>query len=353
MSSLVPFHEHISSDFEKNRLDFVNSSSVTTLVIWFRLLNYGWMTTIIPMHILHTNYALNASNESSTMELDQLRYFLRVAERGNFTRAAEDLIISQPALSRSIQRLEEELGQPVFERKTRSVTLTEAGVLMQSRAQQVLTILEDTKAEITDDGETGRVRVGAIPTIAPYFLPKILQRFSEEFPKATLTVQENTTDELLKSCTQGEIDLAILALPVPAKYLEIEELFEEELLLLLPPDHPLVKKEKIRLTDVEPYPFVLLHEAHCLSDNIVSFCRQRSMQPVAVERTSQLAMVQELVSLSHGVSMIPEMARALDQCDRRVYRSLSGRKPTRKIAVVWNPYRFQSRLLKAFRERLH
>ena len=286
------------------------------------------------------------------MELDQVRYFLQVAQRGNFTRAAEDLTISQPALSRSIQKLEDELGQPVFERKTRSVSLTEAGVLLQSRAQQMLTILEDTKAEITDDGESGRIRVGAIPTIAPYFLPDLLRQFSSEFPKATVIVQENTTDVLIKSCTQGEIDLAVLALPVPAKYLEVEELFEEELLVILPPDHPLVEKSRIRLSDVEPLPFVLLDEAHCLSDNIVSFCRQRSMQPVAVERTSQLTMVQELVSLSHGVSMIPAMARVLDQSDRRVYRSLSGKKPTRKIAVVWNPYRFQSRLIEAFKDRL-
>ncbi len=106
------------------------------------------------------------------------------------------------------------------------------------------------------------------------------------------------------------------------------------------------------MADVEPLPFVLLDEAHCLTNNIVSFCRQRSFQPVSVERASQLAMVQELVSLSHGVSMIPAMARRCDQSDRRVYRSFAGRKPTRKIAVVWNPYRFQSRLINAFRERL-
>ena len=104
---------------------------------------------------------------------------------------------------------------------------------------------------------------------------------------------------------------------------------------------------------MEPFPFVLLDEAHCLSDNIVSLCRQRSFQPVDVERTSQLTMVQELVSLSHGVSMIPAMARRRDQSDRRVYRSLTHPKPMRTIAVVWNPYRFESRLLKAFREYLH
>lgn len=286
------------------------------------------------------------------MEFDQLRYFLRVAQCGSFTRAALDLGISQPALSRSIQRLEEQLGQPVFERHTRHVTLTEAGSLLQSRAQQVFTILEDTKAEITDDGQSGRVRVGAIPTIAPYFLPKLLQEFAAKYPKASLIVQENTTDQLLKSCTQGEIDLAILAAPVPAKYLEVEELFEEELLLVLPPDHKLVGQEKIKLADIEPYPFVLLDEAHCLSDNIVSYCRQKSFHPVAVERTSQLAMVQELVSLSHGISMIPAMARQVDQSERRVYRSLSGKKPTRTVAFAWNPYRFQSRLVQAFRGHL-
>lgn len=287
------------------------------------------------------------------MELDQLRYFLQVAKRSSFTRAAEDLVISQPALSRSIQKLEEELGQPVFERKTRSVSLTEAGTLLQSRAQQVLAMIEDTKAEITDDGKSGRVRIGAIPTIAPYFLPAVLGQFACAFPHANLVVQENTTDVLLKSCTQGEIDLAIVALPVSAKYLEVEELFTEELLLVMPPDHPLANKPKIRIADVEPFPFVLLDEAHCLSDNIVTFCRQKSFQPVTVERTSQLAMVQELVSLSHGVSMIPAMAAHRDQSDRRVYRSLSSPKPTRTIAVVWNPYRFESRLMKAFREFLH
>lgn len=287
------------------------------------------------------------------MDLDQLRYFLTVAEQQNFTRAAEKLGISQPALSRSIQKLEDELGQPVFERKTRTLALTEAGTLLQSRAQQVLTILEDTKAEITDDGQCGRVRLGAIPTIAPYFLPEVLRQFSTQFPKAILVVQENTTDNLLKSLTQGELDLAIVALPIPARYLDVDELLEEELLLVLPTDHPLVDKEKIRPNDVEPFPFVLLDEAHCLSDNIVSFCRQRSFQPVAVERTSQLAMVQELVSLSHGVSMIPAMARHVDQSDRRIYRSFHGKKPTRTVAVVWNPYRFQSRLIKVFREHLH
>ena len=284
------------------------------------------------------------------MEIEQLRQFLVVADFQNFTRAAESIGLSQPALSRSIQRLEDELGQPVFERQTRKVVLTDAGQLLQSRAHQILAIVEDTKAEISDDGESGRIRLGAIPTIAPYYLPELLQTFADARAKATVTVQEDTTDNLLKRCTQGEIDLAIVALPITTKYLEVETLFEEELHLVVAPHHPLAGKKQVRLADIESLPFVLLDEAHCLSDNIRSFCRQRSFNPVSVERTSQLATVQELVSLDHGVSMVPSMAVDLDDSDRRVYRSIAGTRPMRTVAMVWNPYRFQSQLLENFKQ---
>ena len=165
-------------------------------------------------------------------------------------------------------------------------------------------------------------------------------------------MHEDTTDHLLKACSQGDIDLAVLALPVPTKYLEVQELFEEELLVVLPQGHELDAKAKIRIVDLEPYPFILLGEAHCLTDGIVSFCRQKSFHPVSVERTNQLTTVQELVSLKHGISMIPKMASDLDLSDQRVYRSLAGTKPKRRIAVVWNPYRFQTKLLETFRHHV-
>jgi LysR family hydrogen peroxide-inducible transcriptional activator len=104
------------------------------------------------------------------------------------------------------------------------------------------------------------------------------------------------------------------------------------------------------VTDIQGHAFVLLDETHCLSDTIISFCRQRSFQPVTIEHTSQLATVEELVALGHGVSLIPQMARNIDGSPRRVYRSLSGPKPKRQIVLVWNPYRFQSRVLERFRE---
>ena len=286
------------------------------------------------------------------MELDQLRHFLKAAELSSFTRAAQAIELSQPALSRSIARLEEELGQPLFERQTRKLALTDAGKLLQTRAQQILSLVDNTKAEISDDGQTGTLRVGAIPTIAPYLLPVLLRRFSDGHPRAAVIVQEDTTDNLLKKLAEGVVDVALLALPLATKYLEIEELFEEELLLVMCKDHELCAKKQIRLADIEPLPFVLLGEAHCLTDNIVSYCRQKAFHPMSVELTNQLATVQELVALNHGVSLIPAMARVLDTSDRRVYRSLSGSTPTRKIVMAFNPYRFQSRLAEAFKQLL-
>ncbi|QGJ69131.1 Hydrogen peroxide-inducible genes activator [Planctomycetales bacterium 10988] len=286
------------------------------------------------------------------MELEQLRYFLLVAEEENFTRAAEKVHVTQPAISRSIARLEEELGQPVFERQSRKVTLTDAGKLLQSRARQIITLLEDTKEEICDDGQTGRIRIAAIPTIAPYFLPQLLRNFREQFSLASVIVLEDTTEQLLKATSDGAVDLAILALPLDVKYLEIEALFEEELLLVLPKEHPLCQKQEIYLSDIEPLPFVMLNEAHCLSDNIRSFCQQKSFLPVSIEKTNQLTTVQELVSLNHGVSLVPAMARKLDTSDQRIYRSFAGTRPTREIVMVSNPYRFQSKLLKSFKTHL-
>jgi LysR family hydrogen peroxide-inducible transcriptional activator len=286
------------------------------------------------------------------MELEQLRHFLKVAELENFTHAAEQVGLSQSALSRSIARLEEELGRPLFERRTRKVVLSDAGRLLFDRARMILMMADDAKAEICDDGQSGQVRAAAIPTVAPYFLPECLQSFHKQFPRAQVVVQEDTTDNLLKKIADGEVDVAIAALPIGAKYIEVERLFEEELLLVAANDHPLARKKAVRATDIQGYPFVLLGEAHCLSDNVIAYCRQKSFHPVSVERTSQLAMVQELVTLGHGVSLVPAMARARDTSNSRVYRSLAGPKPTRTIVMVSNPYRYHNSLVQSFQEHL-
>ncbi|MDI1314828.1 LysR family transcriptional regulator [Prosthecobacter sp.] len=286
------------------------------------------------------------------LNLHLLVQFVVLARTKNFTRAAEELHLSQSALSRAIQKLEDQLGQPLFERKPREILLTDLGGLLLDRAKQIIKLMEDTFSELSEAGRRGRVRLGAIPTIAPFFLPSLLSSFAKKYPDISIIVQEDTTDMLIKRCTHGEIDLAILALPVSAKHLEFEPLFDEELLLLLPLGHPLESQKNITAESVDDYPFVMLNEAHCLSENIASFCRKQSVQPVTIERTSQLATVQELVSLNHGVSIIPEMARKIDNSVQRTYRSFSGEKPSRTVAMMWNPGRFQCKSLQSLMQHL-
>lgn len=286
------------------------------------------------------------------IELHLLEQFVAVAREKNFTRAAAELNLSQSALSRAIQKLEDQLGQPLFERHPREVILTDQGELLLVRAKEILKLVEDTLSELAEASRRGRIRLGAIPTIAPYFLPGLLSSFAEKHPEISVIVQEDTTEDLIKRCNHGEIDLAILALPIIAKRLEIEPLFDEDLLLVMPVGHPLEKAKKIIAADVDGYPFVMLNEAHCLSETIASFCRKQSVQPVTIERTSQLATVQELVTLNHGVSIVPEMARRIDSSDRRVYRSFSGEKPVRTLAMMWNPARYESKAMKALKEHV-
>ncbi|MCA1962615.1 MAG: LysR family transcriptional regulator [Prosthecobacter sp.] len=288
-------------------------------------------------------------NDLSLQLLDQ---FVVLARTKNFTRAAEELHLSQSALSRAIQKLEDQLGQPLFERKPREVVLTELGELLLQRAKRILQLMDDTFSELSEAGRRGRIRLGAIPTIAPYFLPSLLSSFAKKYPDIAVIVQEDTTENLIKRCHHGEIDLAILALPLVAKNLEVESLFEEELLLVVPVGHPLAASKTLPIDAVEGFPFVMLNEAHCLTDNIATFCRRKAVQPVTVERTSQLATVQELVSLNHGVSIVPDMARKIDTSEQRVYRSFTGEKPRRTIAMMWNGQRYQSKAVKALMEHL-
>jgi LysR family hydrogen peroxide-inducible transcriptional activator len=285
-------------------------------------------------------------------DLQALEHFIVLARTRNFTRAAAELHLSQPALSRAIQRLEDALGQPLFERKPREVVLTDLGEVLRERGLQILKLMEDTFAELSEASRKPRIRLGAIPTIAPYLLPTVLSTFAEQQPEVSVVVQEDTTESLIKRCLHGEIDLAIVALPIQAKGLEVEALFSEELFLVVPPGHALERKATVTIESVTGYPFVMLNEAHCLSEQIASFCRRQSVQPVVVERTSQLATVQELVALNHGVSIVPDMARKIDLSDRRFYRSLSGERPQRTVALMWNPGRFQSRAVKALRDHL-
>jgi LysR family hydrogen peroxide-inducible transcriptional activator len=284
------------------------------------------------------------------MELHQLQYFVKVAELGSFTRAAEQCLVSQPSLSQQIIKLEKELGQPLFERLGRKVLLTDAGRALHQQARQILGAVEEARHLCEGASGHGKVVVGAIPTVAPYLLPPLLKRFAQEFPAAEVVVREDVTERTVEGCLAGELDVALLALPVADQMLEVQPLFEEELFLALPRGHRLARKKRVTVDDLRTEPFILLNEAHCLGGQMVSFCRNNGFQPAMRCRSAQLLTVQELVGLGQGVSLIPAMARQLDRSSGRVYRSLAPPRPTRTLAVVWHRHRVQSPLMRRFLE---
>lgn len=277
------------------------------------------------------------------MELQQLRYFVAVADLKNFTRAAEQCLVAQPSLSQQIAKLERSLGKPLFKRARRGVTLTEAGELLYDQATTILRLVEDARESVKEPaGLEGRVRIGAIPTIAPYLLPRVLRDFLRQCPQVQIEVHEDLTAQIVKSCTTGDLDVGLVALPIPEGTLHVEVLFREELLVAIPSQHAFSRKKQVSIQQLSREPFVLLSEAHCLGQHVVSFCREKECPPSVACRSTQLLTVQELVGLGHGLSLIPAMAAATDKSRTRVYRSLSGSRPMRSIAVIWNKHCRQS-----------
>jgi LysR family hydrogen peroxide-inducible transcriptional activator len=282
------------------------------------------------------------------MELHQLRYFVAVAQLENFTRAAQKCFVAQPSLSQQVIKLERECGGPLFDRSGRKVRLTDRGRTLFDRAIEILAAVEGAKRAITEDGDAGQVTVGAIPTIAPYLLPPLLKRFLRDYPKTELTVSENLTEYTIQACLEGDVDVGVLALPISEDQLEIEPLLTEELLLAMAAGHPLATRRRVSMQDVSLERFVLLSETHCLGRQVVSFCKDQSCQPAISCRSAQLLTVQELVAAGNGVSLIPQMAVNADHSQHTKYRSLTGEKPTRTIAMIWRKNRYHGPAVERF-----
>ena len=277
------------------------------------------------------------------MEIHQLRYFLAVVKMGNFSRAAESCHIAQPSLSQQILKLEDELGERLFERRARSVQLTSAGEMLQERAARVLHELHEAHREVRDArGEPrGQVHLSALPTIAPYLLPRVIRGFSRRCPVVSTIVHEETTERALRALENDEIDLALVSLPIVSSKVETRPLFREELLLVLPKRHPLLRKRTLSAADLEPEKFIFMAETHCLGAQALEFCYAKGFTPQISCRSAQMETVQALVAAGVGISMVPAMART--PSTRISYRSLGKPKPVRTIALVWKKGRHLSR----------
>jgi LysR family hydrogen peroxide-inducible transcriptional activator len=286
------------------------------------------------------------------MEMHQLRYMVAVARAGNFSRAAEQCHVAQPSLSQQIQKLENELGERLFDRMKRQAKLTPHG---EAFLRHALHILEEADLAKREAGEAknllrGTVAVGVLPTIAPYLLPVAMAAFTGKYPGVEIIVQEDTTARLLRHILAYEIDFALASHPIRDERLEVRELFAEELLLALPPGHSLTRKRSVLVADLEGERLIVMKEGHCLGDQVLGFCDRRDAKPKISFRSAQLETVQALVHAGLGISLIPAMAAQRNRGDLPEYRSLRSPRPERKIVAVWPkqrpPVRAASEFLK-------
>ena len=270
------------------------------------------------------------------LTLKQLRYFEALAQQGHFGRAAEICAISQPALSMQIKELEHSLGAPLFERGPRQVRLTDFGENFAERVRGILRSVDELGdlARASVGQLAGQLRIGVIPTIGPYLLPKILSELTSAYPSLDLHVRETVTSRLITELAEGRIDMAILALPVSEPSLEEVPLFDEEFVLIRPAtdaDKPVPDREMLREMRV-----LLLEEGHCFRDQALSFCDLQGRQPRELLEGSSLSTLVQLVSAGIGVTLIPEMAVPVETRSAAVAVShFSGQKPRRTVGMVW------------------
>ena len=268
--------------------------------------------------------------------LKQFRYFDALARVGHFGRAAEACAITQPALSMQIRELEEALGAQLFERSARAVTLTPLGEELGTRVRDILRAVDEIGdlARAADDRLAGRLRIGVIPTIAPYLLPRVMQRLAADHPGLDLYVRETVTPRLVGELREGRLDAAILALPVSEPGLAEAVLFDEAFVLIRPgaeADAPVPSKEGLRSMRL-----LLLEEGHCFRDQALSFCEIRTAQPREMLDGSSLSTLVQMVSAGIGVTLLPEMALPVEMrsADVAVQR-FPHPEPSRRIGMVW------------------
>ncbi|HWC15511.1 MAG TPA: LysR family transcriptional regulator [Terriglobales bacterium] len=286
------------------------------------------------------------------MEVHQLRYFCAVAESGNFTRAAEATRVAQPSLSQQIHKLEDELGAKLFDRLPRSARLTQFGKAFLPKAQAILRQIGEARIEIREMAsmESGEVILGAIPTVTPYLLPRILSSFARQHPSVSVSVVEEITPTLLERVHDGTLDLAILALPVEGDELITTELMQEPLFAVLPETHALANRRSLRLDQMRDEPFLLLKEGHCFRENALQACRQSRVNPNVVFESGQFATILAMVSAGMGVSVVPKMAMSRTAGCKFVL--LADNQSQRRIGVVRLKYRYPTRAQTALLDHL-
>lgn len=268
----------------------------------------------------------------------QLRYFDALARHLHFGQAAEDVAISQPALSMQIKELEADLGVQLVERTAHSIRLTREGSEVARRTASILSEIRD----LEDYGRHaarvlgGPLRLGIIPSIAPYLLPRILPGLMQDYPDLDLRVRETMTDTLVRELRHGELDVILIALPVDDKEFECESLFADRFLLAVHAEPGVDERIRVDAESIEAGNLLLLEEGHCLRDQALNYCRGLKPSGESTFGATSLSTVMQMVAAGYGVTLLPELCASVEVRDERVaLLRFKDPQPERTVGLVW------------------
>lgn len=273
------------------------------------------------------------------MTLTELRYIIALARERHFGRAAEKCFVAQPTLSVAVKKLEDELGVILFERGQSEVSVTPAGEPIVRQAEKVLAEAARIRelADTAGDPLAGPLRIGAIYTIGPYLLPRLVPLLRERAPRMPLVIQENFTTKLIEALKSGELDVAILALPIEEPGLVAQAVYDEAFRVLVPASHPWVKHKSIEAGSLLDEPLLMLGRGNCFRDQVLDLCSRAGSGGPQVLEGSSLETIRLMVASAVGITVMP--ASAVDTLPKddpllRV-RPFAEPTPTRRVGMVW------------------
>ncbi|WP_373778568.1 LysR family transcriptional regulator [Glaesserella sp.] len=299
------------------------------------------------------------------MEFRQFKYVLKVAEERNFSVAAKKLFISQPSLSQFIQKVEEQVGAPLFDRSVSPLKLTYIGRLYVENAKAIMDLQYQFEQQVDDvlNTKQGKVIVGSSPFRSAYLLARMLPVFYQQYPNIEVSLKEDNTQNLEDLALAGETDISLSLLPVNEQLFDYEFLFEEKILLALPPDHFVAKQLRLKAGDhsytpqisldiLKDTPFIQMNKNHKLHQLLNKCCEQAGFSPNVVFQTGSMTTAQALSGAGIGATLLPETLVMAEHFEKEPCYCQIDNHPSRTVVVVYRKGRYLSRAAKAFIEML-
>ncbi len=290
------------------------------------------------------------------MTLTQLEYIVALDTHRHFALAAEKCFVTQPTLSMQIQKLEEELEVKIFDRTKQPVIPTEIGTGIIAQARKILREAQMIRQIINDQKDTlsGDLRIGIIPTLAPYLLPPLYKHMNEKYPKLNLIIKESITEEVIHNLKNNRLDCGIVVTPLNDPSIKEDIMFYEELFVYVSKKNSLFDKKYVLAKEIDPNQLWLLEEGHCFRSQILNLCELRKSSDLHFRyETGNIETLKRMVDKSDGITILPELAvMEFSESQRKLVRRLKQPSPAREVSLVTHRDHIKTKLIKTLKEEI-